>query len=245
MIDDLVKIIFYELSYFQLYGITFIYFLFLYFVLSLWFLKICKFLYRKEKLKIIIKKVVSKKQIQFEKKHSLKSIFIFGFSVIPIVYSVRVGNYELLPDNFQNFIKGLFALSVWNEIHFFIVHRIMHFPFFMKRVHKIHHKSKVPTVYSVYSFHCLEAFLLSTVPLTMFAIIPLSATAIFVYPFISVLINYTGHCNYRFGNGKGKKWFLFATNHNEHHFFLRKNYAFTFTKLDAYYVIVHNFFKNK
>lgn len=102
----------------------------------------------------------------------------------------------------------------------------------MKRIHFIHHKSKVPTVYSVFSFHWVEAFLLSTVPLTIVPFIPFAILAIFIYPFVSILLNFAGHCNYRFGDGEGKSWRLFGTYHNEHHSKGRRNYGFSQNFLD-------------
>ena len=143
-----------------------------------------------------------------------------------------MGVVTLLPDTVFNILSGIVILSLWNEVHFFIVHRIMHLPFFMKNVHYIHHRSKVSTVYAVYSFHWFEAFLLSTVPLTIMPFIPFSPFAIFLYPLASVLLNYSGHCNYRFGKGNGKSWIFFGTHHNQHHFKGRKNYGFALNFLD-------------
>ncbi len=123
-------------------------------------------------------------------------------------------------------------LTLWNEVHFFVVHRLMHFDFFMRHIHFIHHKSRIPTVYSVYSFHWFEAFLLSTVPLTILPFIPFSIVAVFIYPFVSILLNFAGHCNYRFGNGKRDQWLNFGTAHNTHHTKGRKNYGFALNFLD-------------
>ncbi|MCF6351011.1 MAG: sterol desaturase family protein [Flavobacteriaceae bacterium] len=200
------------------------------------FLWLCKVLANKNIIHRIIAAFASKNQIQFERLHSLKSIFIFGFSILPVIYLIRKDIVILLPNTFINILIGILILTIWNEIHFFIVHRIMHIPFFMKKVHRIHHKSKIPTVYSVYSFHWFEALLLSTVPITIIIFIPFSPLAIFLYPLCSILLNYAGHCNYRFGNGKGKNWYLFGTLHNEHHYTLRKNYGFASNILDKLFV---------
>ncbi|NQY09838.1 MAG: sterol desaturase family protein [Flavobacteriales bacterium] len=164
--------------------------------------------------------------------HSLKSVLIFGFSGLPIVYLIRSGDITLLPNTFLNVVIGIALLTAWNEIHFFVVHRIMHLPFFMRNVHIIHHTSKTPTVYSVYSFHWFEALLLSTVPLTITPFVPFSIMAIFLYPLASILLNYAGHCNYRFGKGTGASWKLFGTFHNEHHAKGKKNYGFASDLLD-------------
>ncbi len=191
----------------------------------------------------MVKKEVSKKQIRFEIYHSLKSIFIFGFSILPIIYLFRNGKIIMLPNTTSSIFIGLIVLIFWNEIHFFIIHRIMHIPFFMKNVHRVHHKSKITTVYSVFSFHWLEALLLSTVPITIIPFFAFAPLAIFIYPFISILINFSAHCNYRFGNGK--KWQLIATQHNQHHYNLRKNYAFALNKLDHLYVWLIKLIKKK
>ncbi len=233
MVQEFVENIIFKYSYAKLYGLTFLYFLVLYFALAPSFLKACKFLYQKNKLHKIIDKEVSKNQIRLEKLHSLKSIFVFGFSVFPVIYLIRNGVIILLPNTIFNIIGGIALLTVWNEIHFFIVHRTMHLPFFMKNVHAVHHRSKITSVYSVYSFHWFEAFLLSTVPITIIPFIPFAPIAFFLYPLASILLNYAGHCNYRFGNGIGKSWKLFGTHHNDHHYKFKKNYGFASNILDT------------
>ena len=219
-------------SYFILFGLSFGYFIFLYFGIGTLFLFACKILESNNIINKINAEEISKKQTVFEIKHSLKSIVIFGFSIIPIIYLVRVGEIDLLSNTWSNVLIGIIILSIWNEVHFYVVHRIMHQKFLMKHVHSIHHQSKTPTVYSVYSFHWFEAFLLSTVSLTIIPFIPISILAVFLYPLVSILLNFAGHCNYRFGEGKGDSWRLFGTFHNEHHRRGRRNFGFTLNFLD-------------
>ncbi|PCJ91893.1 MAG: fatty acid hydroxylase [Flavobacteriaceae bacterium] len=164
--------------------------------------------------------------------HSFKSIVVFGFSIMPIIYLIRLGEIDLLANTWSNVLAGVAILTLWNEVHFYVVHRIMHQKYMMKHVHRIHHKSHIPTVYSVYSFHWIEALLLSTVPLTIVPFIPFSIIAVFLYPFGSILLNFAGHCNYRFGSGTGHSWRLLGTYHNEHHSRGRKNYGFALNLLD-------------
>ena len=232
MVTALVDNILYEYSYAQLYLLVFLYFIFLYYALAPIFLWVCKLLSVKNIVHKIIDKDVPQKQINLEKMHSLKSIFIFGFSAFPVIYLVRINVVVLLPDTVLNIIIGILILTIWNEIHFYVVHRIMHLPFFMRNVHVVHHKSVIPTVYSVYSFHWFEALLLSTVPITLVLFIPLSPIAIFMYPLASILLNYAGHCNYRFGNGQGADWKLFGTHHNAHHVKFTNKYGFASNMLD-------------
>ena len=232
MSKEWIHTIVYEYSWMQLYWLTFFYFFALYYGIAPVFNRVCIWLESKGMVYKILKKEATKKQMKIEKVHSLKSIFIFGFSILPIVYLIRLNSIVLLPDTLFNIVLGILLLTIWNEIHFFVVHRIMHLPFFMKRVHKIHHKSVIPTVYSVFSFHWFEALLLSTVPVTILPFVPFSPIAIFLYPLISILLNYSGHCNYRFGKGNGADWKLFGTRHNAHHSAFKKSYGFASHILD-------------
>jgi len=227
--------ILYEYSYFKLYLLTILYFLFLYFVVGQLFIYTCRFLENFGILHTIHKSEPSKKQKHFEIKHSLKSIVLFGFSIIPIIYLIRKDIIQLLPNNWYYIIIGLIILNLWNELHFYIVHRIMHTKFMMKNVHYIHHKSRVPTIYSVFSFHWLEAVLLSTVPLTIVPFLPFSILAIFIYPTTSILLNFAGHCNYRFGNGKCEEWTKLGTHHNQHHTKGKENYGFALNIFDKWF----------
>lgn len=230
--EQLIEKILVDYYYVVLFMLSFGYFIILYFGVGFLFLSTCKFLERRNILTKIENVKITKEQINYEIKHSLKSIVVFGFSIIPILYLIRADIIKLLPNTWFNVLLGLVILTLWNEIHFYVVHRIMHQKFMMKRIHFIHHKSKVPTVYSVFSFHWVEAFLLSTVPLTIVPFIPFAILAIFIYPLVSILLNFAGHCNYRFGDGEGKSWRLFGTYHNEHHSKGRRNYGFSLNFLD-------------
>jgi sterol desaturase/sphingolipid hydroxylase (fatty acid hydroxylase superfamily) len=230
--EKLVSSLLYEYAYISLFLLSLCYFLILYFGLGSLFLAGCKFLAKKGILEKIEHQKLKKNQIRFEIKKSISSIFIFGLSILPIIFLIRINFIQLLPNTGWNILVGLAILTIWNEVHFYIVHRILHFKWFMKNIHYIHHRSTVPTVYSVYSFHWFEALLLSTVPLLIVPFIPFSIIAIFTYPIISILLNFAGHCNYRFGKGKKESWLLFGTYHNEHHSAKRKNFGFALNLLD-------------
>ncbi len=214
---NLIYQVLYVYSYPVLFGLSFVYFLVLYFVLAPVFNFLCQLMARQGVLKKIQDRPISKSQIHHELWHSFTSIIVFGFSLLPIAFLVRSDHITLAENTLFNTLWGLLALTLWNEVHFFLVHRLMHFRFFMRHIHYVHHRSGVPSVYSVYSFHWLEALLLSTVPLTLAPWLPLSPLSIFLYPIVSILLNYAGHCNYRFGGGQGNNWFQLGSRHNKHH----------------------------
>lgn len=221
-----------EANYFVIYGLSFLYFCVLYFALAPLFLSICRRLEKHKILELVVINRLPKNQIKSEIKHSLVSIIIFGFSGVVMLFMYREKWVDFIEPTVSNTLLGALILTLWNELHFFVVHRIMHIPFLYRTVHKIHHQSKISTVYSVYSFHWLEATLLSTVPMTIAPFFNFSASAIFLYPLASILLNYAGHCNYRFGKGEGVFWKLISTRHAFHHFKNSKNFGFALTTFD-------------
>lgn len=225
----------YVLPYWQLYLLSVLYFAVLYFGLGYVFNSVCKWLFIRGWLNKIEDVVPAKTQIRYEIKNSVASILIFGLSTLPLIYFIRNDYVNIAIDTFGSVLSGVLILTIWNEIHFFIVHRIMHLTFFMKKVHYIHHASKHPTVYSVYSFHWFEALLLSTVPLAVLWLGNIAALSFALFPIVSLLLNFSGHCNYRFGHQKNSDWGNFATRHNQHHTKGKRNFGFATLILDKIY----------
>lgn len=232
MTDHLLNTLLFELHGIWIFCIVVIYFFILYFCLGFIFNKSCLYLERKNIVQKIIPISPPKKQIQQEVLYSIQSIGIFGILSVLLIYLIRLGTITLASNSILQIGLGILILNLWNEIHFFLVHKLMHLPFFMKHVHKIHHQSYIPTIHSVYSFHWFEALLLGSLPLTIAPFINLSPLVFALYPICSILINFTGHCNYRIGNGKGATWKLISSNHNQHHYKAKKNYGFATDILD-------------
>ncbi len=232
MLPKLLHWMLHDSTYQQVYGLTVAYFAVLYFGLGPLFLGGCRQLAKWGLVHQIRPPPPPGRQVPFEIRNSVVSMLLFGFSGVAMVYLVRQGVVVLRPDTLANTVVGLALLTLWNEVHFFGVHRLLHLPFLYRRVHYVHHRSKVPTVFSVYSFHWFEALLLSTVPLTIAPWVDFSATAILLYPLASILLNFAGHCNYRFGDGRGRPWSLLATRHGSHHHLNRGGYGFATDLLD-------------
>jgi sterol desaturase/sphingolipid hydroxylase (fatty acid hydroxylase superfamily) len=231
--EKLIEYVLFQATYLELFLMSLTYFTALYFVLGYLFELSCKYLEKRKLVSKIVNQKVPFSQIKFEIQQSLKSLLIFGFSLLPVVYLIRIEIIYLLDNTFVNVLLGLLILNVWNEIHFYVVHKWMHNKWMMKNIHFVHHKTLIPTVYSVYSFHPLEALILSTVPICIMPLIPFSIIAVFLYPITSILFNFAGHCNYRIGNGEGSGWGMLATNHNFHHSKGKKNYGFALHFLDV------------
>ena len=219
-------------SYFEVYLVTTTYFLFLYIVVGQLFLWVCSQMEKKALLFKIYDKQDLSKNRNFEIKNSLGSIFIFGLSGVAFVYMVRHNMAHLILDSPLNIIIGLLILNVFNEVHFYMIHRLLHIPLLYRRIHYVHHRSKVPTTYSVFSFHWIEALLLSTVPIVIAPFVSFSLIAVILYPLTSIIINFIGHCNYRFPDGNWLNKLALGTKHAKHHYLNRGNFGFALPIFD-------------
>ena len=57
------------------------------------------------------------------------------------------------------FMVSPFLFLLTYETYYYWMHRVMHIPFIFKKVHKVHHASIHPTVFTSFSFHPWEALL--------------------------------------------------------------------------------------
>ncbi|MFA0963220.1 sterol desaturase family protein [Roseivirga sp. BDSF3-8] len=226
MLTQLTQDIIYQYNWYQVWGLTIAWFLFLYFPLGYFFLRTCRRLHRKGVLTKISNRPPFPGQITYELKHSFLSIVIFGITALPLVWLLRHGAIQVLPDSPANVLYSVVVLTLWNEVHFFMIHRLMHTGWFMRHIHHVHHRSHTPTPWSVFSFHPLEAFLLSTLPLTIAPWLPLAPLGILLFPLVSIILNFAGHSNYCFGNGKTGAWLGFSSRHAGHHTGTSRSYGF-------------------
>jgi sterol desaturase/sphingolipid hydroxylase (fatty acid hydroxylase superfamily) len=224
--------ILYHWPYWQASVLIFLYFILLYFLFAFLFEKGITLLAKKKWISKIDHRPLMEDQEKKEKRNSVLSMLIFGLHTIPVLWVIRMNWTTVWEDTPLLILASLVIVFLWNEIHFFMVHRLLHIPYFMKTVHKVHHRSRTPTIYSIFSFHWFEAFLLGTVSLTYILIFPFSPLVLGIFPIVSIVLNFIGHCNYRFGNGTGRSWKLFATHHNEHHGKGRQNFGFAINWLD-------------
>ena len=233
MLTTFFETFFSKYSYVELVLMTAAYFAFLYFGLGWLYWKMCRLLLSRGWMEKINERPYTKEQLRLELRQSIISIVVFGFSAPPIAFLIRHGFIHPAENTAFNILTGLILLTLWNEIHFYIIHRIMHLPWMMRHVHQIHHRSVVPSVFSVYSFHPLEAALLSSVLVTIAPFYPLPTAALMLFPTVSIIINFMGHSNYRLVLKTQKKWLLFATKHNDHHGKAGKEYGFMTNFMDS------------
>ncbi len=168
-----------------------------------------------------------------ESLQSMRSIFIFSLQGIVIQQGIVNGWFHIQTDINWWVLLQIIILFLWNEIHFYLCHWLLHTKFMMRNIHYVHHHSKEPTVFSTFSFHWVEAFLLGTVVFFPLLIYPFQLLAILSLPIMSLLINLLGHSNYDLFNKYHPKHILkFSYRHSMHHKHAKGNLGFLLPWLD-------------
>jgi sterol desaturase/sphingolipid hydroxylase (fatty acid hydroxylase superfamily) len=184
--------------------------------------------------KVLDPRPVKPEQIRRELGLSLLSVLIFGLGLIFPWGLVQLGWATVLT-NTPSFIIVLeiVVLMIWNEIHFYLNHRLLHTAF-LKRFHLPHHRSFITTPWSTYSFHPIEALMLGNVIIVPMMVYDFDFYSLLAVPILSIIFNNIGHSNYDFlPDFHHDRWWLNgARRHHLHHACYQGNYGFMFPFMD-------------
>jgi len=212
--------------------ISFILFLLLYFFFAITTYFITRFIQTRYKLSGQENYDIA--QIKKEIKYSLVSILVFALQAIFIQIGYTQGwiqiNWEL---NLLTLIPQIAVLFFWNELHFYLCHRLLHVGWWFRKVHKVHHTSFHPSPFSVYSFHWIEAFLLGTVIFLPLLLYPFQYLALLSLPVMSIFLNTLGHWDYDlFPSLEPSSLLKFSYRHAMHHRKVHGNFGFLLPVFD-------------
>ena len=172
-------------------------------------------------------------QLRREISQSAVSVLIFGTGMVFPWGLLQLGWARLDAEagGWQIALEIL-ALAVWNDVHFWLNHRLLHSrP--LRRFHGPHHRSTVTTPFSTYSFHPLEALMLGNVILPPMLVHDFSFWSLASVPIFSLFFNNVGHANYDFfPKVSYSHWFAASRRHHLHHACHGGNYGFQFTFMD-------------
>lgn len=172
-------------------------------------------------------------QVRRETAQACGSILIFGAGVALPWGMLQLGWARLAMDpSGARIALEVAALFLWNELHFYACHRLLHTrP--LRRFHAAHHRSHTPTPFSTYAFHPVEALLLGSVPLLPMLLHDFSFQALLCLPLLSILLNALGHANYEFTRTAPARGLLGASRrHALHHARYHGNYGFLLPVFD-------------
>lgn len=207
------------------FGLTLVFFLFLYFFFS----GIAFFISQFQGMHFKINPLhYPSRQIRREIIYSLSSIFIFALQTIVMQQLITRGWASIDPGfSFLTYLAEVTALFFWNEIHFYASHWLMHRKWLFRNIHYIHHQSYHPTPFSIYSFSWVEAFLLGSVIFLPLMLHRFQVLSLLSLPVMSVILNVIGHWDYDFFPAKKPShWLRASFRHSLHHSKVSGNFGF-------------------
>lgn len=212
------------LSRFEFFIATVVSFLFLYFLFTI---PAYFFFTKKSFFKKYQTKEFRSQQIPTEIRRSMVSILMFGVLSFIMFEGLHSGFFKI-KDQFDwlTFFVEAFSLFLWNEVHFYIIHRTFHFKPFYK-YHADHHYSHVPSPFSAYSFHWSEGILLGAVMPVIMCFHDFQIYSLATLPVMSIAMNVLGHSNIDFFPNKSmNSLYSFSKRHSLHHKIPHSNFGF-------------------
>ena len=183
----------------------------------------------------------SAKQIKREIRYSVLSISIFSVISVFLYYCIMQGYtkmyFKISEHSLLYFIFSPFIIIVIHDALFYWTHRFMHIKKVFKYFHLVHHKSKNPSPFSIFSFQPGEALIEYSIYPVIFFLIPIHPVMLIIFMFYNILVNLAGHGGFEFmpenfRTHKVFRWQNSVTNHDMHHTNLNYNYGFYFTFWD-------------
>ncbi len=169
--------------------------------------------------------------------HSMQTTLVFAVISCLVLYTPV--------KSITRFYTGFSAYPAWwlpvsvvlslviHDTYFYWMHRLLHHPKIFKYAHVVHHKSTVPSPWTSYSFHVIEAFAEGLVLLVITIILPMNVLSITLFVMIGFVINVYGHLGYEIAPKWLRYTLLFnisntSVHHNLHHSKFNANYGLYF-----------------
>lgn len=132
-------------------------------------------------------------------------------------------------------LAAFVGLILFNDLWFYGVHRLLHHPRLYKHIHAVHHRSVDVNPFSSYSFHWVEAILLTGWVLPAMLLVPLPLPALMAAQVAGLANNLMAHLGYELLPRGWLRipvlsWSNSATFHSLHHSYFKGNYGL-FTRL--------------
>ena len=128
-----------------------------------------------------------------------------------------------------------------HDTYFYWSHRLSH-KFYHLKIHHAHHKSRIPTAWTSFSFHPVEALLQAIIIPAMVFFIPVHLSVLLIVLTIMTAFGLTNHLGYEIYPSffERKLSLITARHHQVHHSHLSKNFGLYFTFWDKWMGTEHH-----
>jgi Delta7-sterol 5-desaturase len=175
-------------------------------------------------------------QLGREIRQSLVSIAIFGGYGVLTAVGARAHVWTVVPlRSAAGVALEVAFLVLWNDLHFYAIHRLLHLRWLFTRIHREHHRAIRPTPFSTYAMHPAEAVLLGSVMVLVQPFHAFALPTLLLFPLVSLAMNNLGHMNHDLVPQRSL-WHPLASSrrHEGHHRHVTGNYGFLLPVLDRW-----------
>lgn len=189
-----------------------------------------------------------KPQVAFETQYSIITLFIQALVFWSIYQGAQAG--------FFNIYQGFAQFGLWKEVlavtvyfiiydaYFYWSHRFLHWGWFYKNVHVVHHKSMNPTPLASFSFHPIEAIASLLYIYVVLLLVPMSAETFIGLMLFTDFGNISGHLGYEYMpkkliTSRWGNWITTPTHHNMHHQVSKYNFGLYWNGWDKLFKTQH------
>jgi Delta7-sterol 5-desaturase len=136
-----------------------------------------------------------------------------------------------------SFLGSMLLYDAW----FYWAHRLIHTKLLYKPVHKWHHMTVTPVVWSVNSDTLLDNCFMQTYWLVLHFILPVAPAVVLAHKIYDQITSTIGHAGYEYGGrlAMPPSPFLSVTHHDQHHRFFQCNYGGCFSFWDRLMGTLH------
>ena len=228
-------------EFFSLLAFVFLKYALMFGVPYLIFWKFFPALFRRSKIQL---KERAPTQALFEIKYSMVTVFLQGCFLFSVLWLQRQGRIQLYPGfashGYWTEVLAFIGYFVVYDTYFYWSHRLLHWGWFYRKVHVVHHRSLNPTPLASYSFHPVEAVLSLIYFYPVLFLFPMSQELFLALLLLTDIGNLAGHLGYdllpRF---MWKGWVTTPTHHNMHHQFSRCNFGLYWGGWDQIFRTLH------
>lgn len=192
---------------------------------------------------VIDEKVNDTHQIKRDISWSLLSTIIFALSGTWLIYLWQKGFIEIYRDayryGFIYFMLSPLLLLILHDAYFYWTHRLLHIPIFFKRIHKVHHESRIPSAWTAFSFHPGEAVIQAIILPLLLILFPVHWMVLILFLTLMTVLGIINHLGSEFYPISFRTSFPFsylinATHHQKHHQRVRWNFGLYFNYWDKW-----------
>ncbi|KAK9718005.1 Fatty acid hydroxylase [Popillia japonica] len=174
------------------------------------------------------------------------TLFLNSTATAMVACYISNGGYSTIYYNISDYPTWWFFLQfvvifVYQDYATYLLHRLYHVPFLYKHFHKMHHKYKQPTAFSVTAIHPVESIHIQLTLILPIFVIPLHWGPFYIVALYTYYHGIIDHSGINFKAYWWQPWQPDAIFHDNHHQYFHVNFAFNIYFWD----ILHGTYRRK